>query len=116
MRYVILVLLNLPLILIALLTMLTQYKMGRISKRRYYQQISIWLLLLIIIICSFPFYNYLNGHAVLDSHQLSAFDIAQTTAIIYLFYMINKQRQKSELSERRLRDMHQELSIKMSSE
>jgi len=116
MRYIILVLVNLPVICLALLNILTKHKMGRISKQRFTEQVILWLVILIVLVGSFPIYNLIVGHPPLDSIALSAFDIVQTTAIVFLIYVINDQRQKHEQTERRLRDLHQELSIKMSTD
>ena len=113
MRYVILVLLNLPIILLALLNIITKYKMKRAPKSRFVKQLTLWLVLLVLLVGSFPVYNALMGRPALDSTDLSVFDIAQTTAIVFLFYVVNDQRQKAEQAERRLRDLHQELSIKL---
>lgn len=113
MRYIILVLLNLPVIGLALLNILTKYKMGRIPKQRFVKQCILWVIILIVLVGSFPVYNLIVGHPALDSIALSAFDIVQTTAIVFLIYVINDQRQKHEQTERRLRDLHQELSIKL---
>lgn len=114
MRYIILVALNLPIIFIAVLNFITKYKLGKISSQRFRAQLLIWLTLLVVLVGSFPVYNMLSGRAPLDSHELSLFDIVQTTVIILLFYIINNQRQRVEQNERRLRDLHQELSIKLS--
>jgi len=114
MRYTILVILNIPIVALALLNIITQYKMSKITKQRYRHQIFLWLLILTVLICSFPFYNYLVGKPLLDSAELSLFDIVQTTTIIALFYIVNSQRQKIEHIEKTTRDLHQELSIKLS--
>lgn len=114
MRYLLLVLLNLPVILLALLNSVTRYKLGKTTKERFRLQFTFWVIVLLVLICSFPIYNILTGRPVLDSHELSLFDIAHTTAIILLFYIVNKQRQKIEWTERTLRDLHQELSIRLS--
>lgn len=114
MRYAILVLLNLPVILLALANFITRYKLGKIDKTKFRRQITIWIVILIVLVGSFPVYNILTSRAVLDSHELSLFDIIQTAAIILLFYIINNQRQKNEQNERYIRDLHQELSIKLS--
>ena len=115
MRYIILVILNLPIILLALLNIVAQYKMKRTVKSRFIKQLILWVTILVVLIGSFPFYNYIIGRPVFDSTDLSSFDIIQTTIIVFLFYTINNQRQKTEQIERRLRDLHQELSIKLSS-
>jgi len=114
MRYVILVLLNLPIILLALVNILTQYKMKKVSKARFRHQIILWSVILVLLICSFPLYNQLTGNPPLDSKELSLFDIVQTTALVFMLYVINRQRQQIEQNERMMRDLHQEISIKLS--
>ena len=114
MRYVVLVLLNLPIILLALVNILTQYKMKKVSKARFRHQIILWSIILIVLIFSFPLYNHLTGKPILDSRELSLFDIVQTTALVFMFYIINRQRQQIEQTERMVRDLHQEISIKLS--
>lgn len=114
MRYIILVLLNAPIILLALVNFITKYKMKKITKERMKVQLFIWIAILVVLIGSFPVYNLISGRSPLDSQELSLFDIIQTTALILLFYIINSQRQKIEWNDRRLRDLHQELSIVLS--
>lgn len=114
MRYIILVLLNLPVILLALLNIITQYKLGKVTTQRLRHQIFMWVVILIVLICSFPVYNLLIGKPLLDSSELSLFDIFQTTVIVYMIYVLNRQRQRFELNEKQARDLHQELSIKLS--
>ena len=113
MRYLILVLLNLPIIILALVNIVTQYKLRKVSKSRFQHQLIIWGVLLVVIIASFPIYNLISGRPLFDATELSLFDIVQTTAIIYI---INSQRHRIESNERRVRDLHEELSIKLSSE
>lgn len=115
MRYLILLLLNIPIISIALLNLVTRYKLKKITKRRFKIQMILWVILLIVLIFSFPLYNYLTGNSILDSSELSLFDIIQTTAIIFLIFVINNMRQKAEWNEKTIRDLHQELSIRLSS-
>lgn len=113
MRYIILILLNVPIILLALVNFITRYKLKRIEKTRLRRQVIMWLIILVILIGSFPVYNILNSKPILDSSELSLFDIFQTTAIILLFYFVNNQRQKNDHTERRVQDLHQALSIKL---
>lgn len=114
MRYVFLVLINLPVILMAMLNILTQYKLKKISRRRFTHQFTFWSLVLVALILSFPVYNALNHRPILSSNSLSIIDIAESTAIIYLVYIINDHRRKIEQNERLIRDLHQEISIKLS--
>lgn len=114
MRYAFLILLNLPITFMAMLNILTQYKLGKISKRRFKHQFAFWFLILLGLVLSFPAYNMYTGRALLDSDQLSVIDIAESTVIIYLVYIINDHRRKLEHNERLVRDLHQELSIRLS--
>lgn len=114
MRYAVLVLLNTPVILLALVNLITRFKLRKIDAQKFRWQIIFWSVLFVVLVSSFPVYNIFSGKALLDSHELSVFDIVQTTAIFILFYVINNQRQKTEQLERYVRDFHQELSIKLS--
>jgi len=114
MRYLTLVLLNLPVIILALANIVTQYKMNKITKHRFGYQILVWIIILIVIVSSFPVYNYIVGEPIFDSRELSLFDVVQTTAIVYLFYIVNDLRRRIEKNEKIVRDLHQELSIKLS--
>ena len=102
--------------MLALVNIITQYKLRRVSPSRFRHQIILWLIVLVVLLGSFPLYNYLVGRPPLDSTELSSFDVIQTTAIVFLFYTLHNQRQKSEQTERRLRDLHQALSIKLSTD
>jgi len=114
MRYIILVLLVAPIVLLAFINIVTQYKLGKISRSRFRHQMVLWLTIIIVVIGSFPIYNYSVGKPLLDSSELSLFDIAQTVAIVYLVYIINNHRRKIEQNEHTIRDLHQEISIRLS--
>ena len=114
MRYLVLVLLNFPIVMSALVNIITQYKLGKVSNSRFKHQIIIWITILVVLVSSFPLFNIATGRSPLDSHELSLFDIVQTTAIVFLFYAFNSQRQRFDQAERRVRNLHQELSIRLS--
>lgn len=114
MRYIILLIFNTPIILMALISVVTQYKLRSIQKGRFVRQSIFWLTLLVALFTALPLYNVLSGRAPLDSGGLSVLDIVQATAVFMLFYVINRQRQSIERTERRLRELHQKLSIILS--
>lgn len=115
MRYIILVLVNIPIIMLALVNLLTQYKIRKISKSRFNHQIILWMAIFIVLIVSFPFYNYIVAKPIFDSNELSSFDIVETTMIIFLIYVANHQRQSIDQNEKLIRDLHREISIRLSS-
>lgn len=114
MRYLLLILLNLPIIILAFTNTLTQYKLGSITKSRFRHQAILWMVILIILLVSFPVYNYINSSPLFDAGSLSLFDIVEITVLIYLIYIVNNQRRKIEQNEKDFRRLHQEISIKLS--
>jgi len=113
-RYLLLLIFNLPFILAGILSILTQYKIGRASRRKLIAQLIIWLLVLLGLILAEPIYNWLFVNGLTKTDSLSLFDVIQITAIVLLFYITNRTRLKLETTERRLQDLHQELSIRLS--
>jgi len=113
-RYLLLLLLNLPFIITAIISQVTQYKLGKASTRRLYVQMSIWFMILLGLVIAEPLYEWLFRRGLTQTDSLSLFDVVQITAIVLVFYIANRSRQKIDLLEHRLRDLHQELSIKLS--
>lgn len=115
-RYLILLLLNLPLIIMALLSALVDYKMGKLSRKKYVVQIGLWLIILIGIGSAHLIYSFLFSHQLTQTEPLSLFDVIQITGVIVVLFMANRSRIKLETLERRVQDLHQELSIRLSEE
>lgn len=113
-RYTLLLLLNLPFILASLLSAITHYKLGRSSKRRLAIQIAIWLMVLVGLALAEPIYIWLFNNELTNTEPLSLFDVVQITAIVVTFYVANRTRLKTQALERRVQDLHQELSIRLS--
>lgn len=115
-RYLILLLLNLPFISISILSAITQYKLGRSSKRRAVIQILAWAVILVGLVSAEYIYNWLFSNNLTQTESLSLFDVLQITAIVFLLYFANRLRTKVDYVENRLRDIHQEISIRLSTE
>jgi hypothetical protein len=113
-RYLLLLLLNLPFVLLAILSAITQYKLKRSSKKRLFVQISIWLIVLAGLLLAESVYNWLFTNRLTMTEPLSLFDVIQITAIVIVFYIANRSHTKVEVLERRVQDLHQELSIRLS--
>lgn len=115
-RYLLLLLLNIPFIFLSILAAITQYKLGHSTKKRLFSQILIWIIVLIGLSSSEIIYNWLFQHKLTETEPLSLFDVIQITAIIIVFYIANRSRIKIEFIEERMRELHQELSIRLSKE
>lgn len=114
-RYLILLLLNLPFIILAIVGAITQYKLGRSSRKRLIAQTLFWLIILIGLASSESIYNWLFQNKLTTTEPLSLFDVIQITAIVIVFYIANRSYTKIETLEKRVQDLHQELSIQLSS-
>lgn len=113
-RYLILVLLNIPLVFASLLSALVNYKLGRYSFKKYIWQSFIWLTILAGLASTKFLYEFLFSNKLTQTEPLSLFDVVEITGIVVVLYMANRSRLKLEALETRVRDLHQELSIQLS--
>ncbi len=113
--YILLIFINLPFIFLAITGIITRYKMKRISRRRASIQLLIWLFILMGLIVARPLYYWLFAQELTASDALSLFDVVQITAIVFLLYIVNGLSTRIEQTEKRLNDLHQALSIRLSS-
>jgi hypothetical protein len=113
-RYLLLFLINLPFILVAILGAITQYKLHRSTRQKMIARISLWLIVAVGLALAQPIYDFLFKHSLTQTEPLSLFDVVQITAIVIVFYIANRTRAKVEVLEKRINDLHQELSIQLS--
>lgn len=113
-RYLILVILNTPLVLAALMSALVDYKMGRFSRKVFLRHVIFWLVIFVGLACTQIIYQFLFSNGLTATEPLSLFDVIEITGIIVVLYMASRSRTKIETLERRIQDLHQELSIRLS--
>lgn len=97
-----------------LLSALTQYKMKRSTGRRFAAMTVIWLVILAGLAFAEPLYSWLFTNNLTVSEPLSLFDVIQITAIVILFYIATRAMAKVTALEKRVQDIHQEISIRLS--
>ena len=113
-RYLILVIINTPLVLAALLSALIDFKLGKYSFRKYLWQTAIWVGIFVGLASIKTIYAFLFSNHLTQTEPLSLFDVMQITGIIVVLFMANRARIKVDALERRVQDLHQELSIRLS--
>lgn len=113
-RYLILIVFNLPLVISAISNAFVSYKLGHLSLKRYLLKTTFWLFVLFGLIFAESIYSYLYNEGLTQTEPLSLFDVLQITGIIYVFYLVNRLYVKVDKLERKVQDLHQEVSIRMS--
>ncbi len=113
-RYLLLFIINLPFIFMAILGAVTQYKLHRSTRQKMIARVSLWLIVAVALALTQPIYDWLFSHRLTQTEPLSLFDVVEITGIVLVFYIANRTRAKVEVLEKRLQDLHQELSIKLS--
>jgi hypothetical protein len=113
-RYLLLLLINTPLILLSMLGALTRFKLHKSTKLRFFIQIISWILVFVGLASAETIYTWLFQNNLTQTEPLSLFDVIQITAIVVVYYIANRSYAKVEALEKRVQDLHQELSIKLS--
>jgi len=113
-RYLLLFLLNAPIVITAIVSSVVDYKMSKISKRKFIFRFTFWLLALSALALAYPIYQFLFNENLTISEPLSLFDVGQITLIVFLLFSVSRLQSRAETMERKFKDLHQELSIKLS--
>ena len=113
-RYLILFILNAPIVIAGILNALVDYKTKKSQRKKFIVQVAIWLLILAGIASTKLIYDSLFTHKLTATEPLSLFDVIEITGIILVLFMANRSRLKLENLERRVNNLHQELSIRLS--
>lgn len=112
-RYLILLILNTPFVIAGLTNALVSYKLSRISLQRFCFQWALWLIVFAGLAAAQPIYEFLFSNNLTHTEPLSLFDVIQITGIVGIFFIANRTRAKVDVLERRVQDLHQELSIRL---
>lgn len=105
-----------PLIISGLLGALVDFKMHKSSRLKFITQSAIWLIILAGLAASKYIYGYLYSHHMTTTASMSLFDVIELTGLVFVLFMANRARIKNDRLERRLQDLHQELSIRLSAD
>jgi hypothetical protein len=110
-KYVLLVLINSPLIILAVLMAVTGYKTGRSTRRRCGVVVTFWLMVGIGMFFVEPAYDSLVRANLTDSPPMSVFDIILLTGIIFLMLLIVQLYERLTTLSRKVSKMHEGIAI-----
>jgi hypothetical protein len=110
-KYALLVLVNLPLIIIGIVSAVTGYKTSRISKKRCVVEVVFWLLVGVVLSLVEPLYNALVKHNLTDSQPMSIFDMVLLTLILFCFLLIKNANERASQLAKKVSRLHENLVI-----
>lgn len=114
-RYLLLLIVNLPFIFLAILSVTTNYKLGKISRRKFIWRVIFWLLILVGLASAEGIYEWLYSKDLTETEPLSLFDVVQLTAIVFAFYTINRMRDSISKLKESVSSLHSAAAIVLSS-
>jgi len=110
-KYALLVLINLPLLMIGIVSAITSYKTRRTSKRRAVLEVVFWLLVGGALLLVEPLYNTLVSHNLTNSEPMSIFDMVLLTLILFCLLLIKQANERTAALAKKLSRMHENLVI-----
>lgn len=113
-KFLVLLLVNLPIVVIGVLGAITSYKTSRISKKRSIIEVSVWLLVGLGLFFIQPAYNLLIEYELTDSEPMSLFDILLLTLVLLAALFIKNANEKISLLNRKISQIHEHIVIKES--
>lgn len=113
-KYTILIVLNVPFIILGYLRTVLLHKSGKLQRVGFFMRLLFWTILLIGLIFAESIYNYLSQERLTDSPPLSIADVVLVTGVLFGLTLCMRLYAKVDQLERRLNDIHEELSIKTS--
>lgn len=111
-RFVILALINLPIVIIGITGAIVNFKTRRTSKRRYRVEVFAWVVVGACLVMVEPIYSLLLANNLTASDSMSIFDIVLLTLVLLCGLFIIKANEKISLLNSKLSRIHEHIAIK----
>lgn len=113
-KYTILILLNAPFVLFGVIKAIGAFRKGNLSPASLLVRLGFWLCVAMGLVFAEEIYYFLVVRGLTDSTPLSIADVILVTGISFCLFLIIRLYSKIEAQERRLADLHEKISIKLS--
>lgn len=113
-KYTLLFMLNIPFVIFGYIKAIVMHKSGDVRRIGFLFRIVFWSLILIGLVFAKDIYSYLNSNNLTDSAPLSLADVVLTTGVSFLLFLSMRLYSKVDSLEKKLTDLHEKLSIKLS--
>jgi protein-S-isoprenylcysteine O-methyltransferase Ste14 len=112
-KYLLLVLINLPVVLVGVLRAITRYKTkpARISHNKAVLEVLFWLAIGVGLSFVEPIYNTLLRHNLTDSPPMSIFDVALLTLFVFALLLIVETNEEMTALKKTVSRLHERLAI-----
>ena len=112
-KYLLLVLVNAPIVLIGIVRAITRYKTkpARISKSKCVIEVIFWLSIWVALSLIEPLYNTLIRHNLTDSPPMSIFDVVLLTLLIFCLLLIVETNEELTALKKMTSRMHEQMAI-----
>ena len=113
-KYLILAVLNLPFVVFGYIKAVILYKSGSIQRLGLLIRVLFWTLLAIGLLFARSIFAYLINHHLTDSAPLSLADVLLTTGVFFCLFLALRLYAKVDGLERKITNLQEKLSIKLS--
>jgi hypothetical protein len=112
-KYLLLVLINAPIVLVGVLRAITRYKTkpSRISRSKCIAEVIFWLAIGVGLSFVEPIYNTLLSHNLTDSPPMSLFDVVLLTLFVFCMLLIVETNEELTAMRRTVTRLHEKLVI-----
>jgi hypothetical protein len=110
-KYTLLLILNLPFVIFGTVRALVMYKEGLVRRLGLIIRFLFWGTVLFGLIFAEEIYSFLSRNNLSDTSPLSLAEVVLTTGFLLCFTLAVRLYSKTETLEKRLSDLHEEISI-----
>lgn len=112
-KYLLLVLINAPIVLLGIVRAITRYKTkpARISKNKAIYEVVFWLSIGVALSFAQPIYNALVRYNLTDSTPMSLFDVAVLTLFVFALLLIVETNEELTSLKKTVSRLHEKLAI-----
>lgn len=113
-KYTLLIILNLPFVIFGLIKAFVMYKEGTVRRVGLFNRLLFWGIILAGLVFAETLYNFLFSNQLTDTTPLSLADVVLVTGIMLALSLCIRLYAKIDILERKVSDLHEELSITLS--
>ena len=110
-KYTLLIIFNTPFVLFGIIKAFVMHSEKKLSRLAFISRLAFWLFLASGLLFAKPLYEYLAQNNLTDSTPLSLADVVLVTGVSTALFLCLRLYSRIDSQEKRLNELHQELSI-----